>query len=403
MKLPKKTLIAILSAFFIAGAVQASSVPVEEATPLSNRASVNIDNWQQQRANGLSHLQHIMPNIMAVNAQDVYNIDYQATDYSLYEIPSVAALIAHPAVSSMVVLKGNKVVMESYKAHIDRESTLSAQSSTKSIMYILLNKALSNGDIALDDKVEKYLPKIGAGFKGRTVGEVASMAINHNVAELAAYLGDEKALVMFDRDERMIGLRRNESGEALKDFIQDIELAPGASSNEWNGEMANYATINTSVLGLLVEKASGVSLAKQVRDMMHQVGGENTVYMGTDFDGVPMVGASFLFSPVDFARYGRLLIENKAQVQKDIQAAKNDGQPVPPEWAHVDSYYYKSAIINDYGIGHSGWAGQLIWADPQSDTVVAINSQMNSELPNPSAHSAKLYHAAIDVVKALRN
>jgi CubicO group peptidase (beta-lactamase class C family) len=229
------------------------------------------------------------------------------------------------------------------------------------------------------------------------------MAINHNVAELAAYLGDEKALVMFDRDERMIGLRRNENGEALKDFIQDIELAPGASSNEWNGEMANYATINTSVLGLLVEKASGVSLAKQVRDMMHQVGGENTVYMGTDFDGVPMVGASFLFSPVDFARYGRLLIENKAQVQQDIQAAKNDGQPVPPEWAHVDSYYYKSAIINDYGIGHSGWAGQLIWADPQSDTVVAINSQMNSELPNPSAHSAKLYHAAIDVVKALRN
>ncbi|KKN52488.1 hypothetical protein LCGC14_0612200, partial [marine sediment metagenome] len=66
--------------------------------------------------------------------------------------------------------------------------------------------------------------------------------------------------------------------------------------------------------GLALERATGTPLAEQVRLVLHRVGGENPMYMGTDFAGSPMIGASLVSTTVDFARYGRLLIEDADQV-----------------------------------------------------------------------------------------
>ena len=126
------------------------------------------------------------------------------------------------------------------------------------------------------------------------------------------------------------------------------------------------------------------------------------MYMGTDFDGQPVIGASLLSSTVDFARYGRLLIKGADGVIADRKASKSDGEVVPAELTHVESRYYKSAIHNDFGLGHSGWGGQLLWADPQSGVIIAVNSQVASKLPAPYDHFNKLYTAAIDIVKLYR-
>jgi CubicO group peptidase (beta-lactamase class C family) len=55
--------------------------------------------------------------------------------------------------------------------------------------------------------------------------------------------------------------------------------------------------------------------------------------------------------------------------------------------------------MNQYGLGHSGWAGQLIWADPESGVIIAVNSMIQSELPAPYDHFNKIYNAATDIVK----
>ena len=364
-----------------------------------------IDTWQNGlRAEGLANLHRIMPNLMVVNAQDVFKANYQAKDYELHEIPKVARAMNHPAVSGFVVMtRDGDVLLEHYRNGQDRNSSFSDQSSTKSMGYILLNQAIAAGKIRLSDKVEKHIPEIGPGFKGRTVGDVAAMAVNHNVAELAAYTGDPEALKMFDRDERVIGLQRNDKRETLLDFVKEIQAGGKDGSNTWTGKIANYATINTNVLGLTLERATNVPVSRQVRDVMHKVGGENPMYMGTDFDGVPMIGASMVSSTVDFARYGRLLIENKEQALADQSTAAKKGEVVPTELTHVESRYYKSVIFNEFGLGHGGWGGQLIWADPQSGVVVAFNSQLGSKLPAPYPHYNMLYAAAYDIVKHCRS
>lgn len=393
MKTTIKALVIALSLTATLGMAHADSTP-------SNQVPLNIDTWQQQRAQGLSQLNTITPNVMAVNAQDVFKVDHQKRDYDLHEIPSVARVMNHPAVGSVVIMnRDGDVLLEHYR-DANRNTTFSDQSSTKSMGYVLLNRALKTGSVSLDDKVEQYIGDIGSGFKGRTVGDVAAMAVNHNVAELAAYKGDKDALAMFDHDERVIGLQRNDSRETLREFIPTIKAA--GETNEWDGEIANYATINTSVLGLILEAATNVPLEQQVRELMHDIGGENTVYMGTDFAGTPVIGASMMSSTIDFARYGRLLISDAEMTKQDIKDAQQQGEVVPAELTAVEGRYYKSAIMNQYGVGHSGWGGQLLWADPESGTVVAINSRVGSELAAPYDHFVKLYTAAIDVVKDQR-
>ncbi|MEH6577673.1 MAG: serine hydrolase [Amphritea sp.] len=366
--------------------------------------ALSIDNWQSTRAEGMINLQRIIPNLMTVNAQDVYPLNHQVRNYDLHEIPSVARLLNHPAVAGMVVMKAcGKVLLEHYKNGNDRNTTFSIQSSTKAIGYLLLNHALKAGKISLEDNVEQYIPRIGSGFRGRSVADVAAMAVHHNVAELAAYTGDPEAMEMYDRDERIIGLARNDEQETLRQFILQIAAAGDDGSNQWQGEIANYATINTSVLGLILENAMQVPLMVQVRALLHEIGGENPVHIGTDFEGTPVMGASMLMSTVDFARYGRLLIADKEQVLSDREAASVYGELVPADLTYVESRYYKSAIHNEFGIGHSGWAGQLVWVDPESDVVIAVNGQLASELPAPFDHFLKLYQGAIDVVKYCRS
>jgi CubicO group peptidase (beta-lactamase class C family) len=363
----------------------------------------NIDNWEEHRAEGLAHLHRIMTNVMVVNAQDVFPLNYQARDYALHEIPSVARVMNHPAVSGLVVITDDgDVLLEHYGNGKDRNSTFSDQSATKSSGWILLNKALSESKISLDDNVEKHIPEIGPGFKGRTIGDVAAMAVHHNVAELAAYKGDPVALKMFKRSDVVFGFGRNAKQETLVEFVQTIEAGGENGSNEWKGATVNYASINTNVLALAIQRATKVPFAKQVRRLLHKAGGVNPVYMGTDFDGVPMISGDMCSSTVDFARYGRLLIEDKAQVLADRRASKSAGQVVPAELLHIESRYYKSAVHNEFGIGHSGWGGQVIWADPESGVIVAANSQLASKLPAPYPHFNMLYAAAYDIVKHQR-
>ena len=294
------------------------------------------------------------------------------------------------------------ILLEYYRNGECRLSAFSDQSSTKSMSYLLLNQAIKDGVISLDDKVEKHIPEVGSGYRGRTIGDVASMNVNHNIDELLAYTGDPEALEMFDRDERVIGFQRNDKKETLNDFVKDIKAGGENGSNEWNGEIARYTTVNTNVLALALINAYEAAPDKHVRQILHKIGGENPVYMGTDFDGIPMLGASMISSTIDFARFGRLLIEDSEQVIKDGKAAVNDGQLVPAAITFVDSKYYKSAIHNEYGIGHSGWGGQLIWADPVCGVSIAINSTLESVLPAPYDHFNKEYEAAIDIVKYYR-
>jgi CubicO group peptidase (beta-lactamase class C family) len=366
--------------------------------------AVNIDNWQKgHRAYGLANITRIAANQSVVNAEDVFPLNLQARDYAIHELPSVARVLSHPAVSGLVVMtEDGDVLLEHYSRGNDRDTIFSSQSATKSVGYLLLNRALKDGKIRMDTKVEQILPEVGTGFHGRTIQEVASMAVYHNLNETLAYEGDPAAKELYDVDERAIGHHRNPKRETLSDFITLLKPGGEDGSNEWQGEYANYASINTIVLTLEIDRVSDLPVSRQVRNLMHDIGGEKSAFMATDFDGVPALGTGFALSTLDSARYCRLLIADKDQVSADIEASKTAGQPLPSSYAPAPTRYYKSAMMNQYGIGHTGWGGQLFWADPESGVIIAINGQLMSKSPASADHFRMIQTAAFDIVRHQR-
>ena len=125
--------------------------------------------------------------------------------------------------------------------------------------------------------------------------------------------------------------------------------------------------------------------------------------MATDYEGHPIVAGGLVVSCRDFARLGLLVADkSKEQFEKELAEAQDRGGNVPADVTTVLSKYYQSGMWNQYGVGHSGWGGALIWVDPISGTVVALNTQVRSQLPAPYDHYHKLYEAAIEVVKYRR-
>ena len=339
---------------------------------------------------------------MGVNAQDVFPLKDLNHDYTLHEIPSVVRALRHPAVSAFVVMKDDgTMLMEQYANGNSRDTVFSAQSATKSFGYLLLNDALVSGKIDLNDKIETHIPNIGPGYHDRTVGDVAAMSVNHNVAELAAYAGGPEAFRLYKESDAIFGFARNDAQMTLEEYVPQVQVGPGGST-VWKGDIANYASINTNVVTLAIQNATGKPAADIVRRILHKVGGEHSVYMLPDFSGLPMLSGGMALRARDMARYTRLLIEDKERVLKDREAAFREGGRVPPEIMFVESRYYKSAIHNEYGIGHSGWGGQVVFADPESGAVVVIHGQTSSRNAAPNEYYNMAYEAIYDIIKHVR-
>ena len=133
--------------------------------------------------------------------------------------------------------------------------------------------------------------------------------------------------------------------------------------------------------GWVLERAMHIPLSLQVRNIMHEIGGENTVYMTLDHVGTPMIGAGLVMTTRDFARYGMLLRDSEY-----IQAIKTiSGTKV------TDTISYSHSLnIFDYGYGHAGWGGQYIFANPEAGIVVAVFGGIKGDDPIKTSYYQKI-------------
>ncbi|MCP3801368.1 beta-lactamase family protein [Allokutzneria sp. A3M-2-11 16] len=123
-------------------------------------------------------------------------------------------------------------------------------SSTKTVMATLVLQLVAEGELALADPVEKWLPGEVPGGKAITV----RMLLNHT-SGLADYTADPAVV------PSIVGKGRRgwTSAELLAVGVKhDPLFAPGT---KWDYSNTNYAAI-----GALLERVTGVSLADLVRD-----------------------------------------------------------------------------------------------------------------------------------------
>lgn len=276
-------------------------------------------------------------------------------------------------------------------------------SLTKSVTSMLVGIALERGEIgAVTDQVVDHLPQLrGSGYDGVTLAHLLDMTSG---------VGDLEDWTVPDAPVRRFEAAVTTGGSVLDVIRSTPRLrAPGAAFM--------YSTLDSHVIGWILEAATGKTLARYAEERLWgPIGAEaDAFYFLTRGRPRTALGGGSLNATVrDVARVGMVM----------ASAGRLDGQQiVPAEWVARSRgselpALEVGAIDGGGGYPHYGYAnqwwtlggerraftglgvhGQYLWVDPDSETVIVKTSAWND--PDDAARDRETCAALSAVVAAV--
>lgn len=294
--------------------------------------------------------------------------------------------MAETKAAGLMVLQDGKIVFEDYGLDFRPTERWTSFSVAKSFTSTLLGAAIRDGKIAsVDTPVTAILPELtGTAYDGVTVGQVATMTSGVKWNEDYADPNSDVA--------KMLGIAPV-AGES-----QAVTYARTLKREAPAGQKWVYKTLETNLLGLIVERATGKSLAAYAAEkIVGPAGFTGGLFWMQDLTGSNIGGCCLSLRLADYARMGQWVMEG--------------AQPsVPMDWfdkagsAQVDlgggyGYGYQWWTYPE-GFGAQGIFGQAITIVPAQKLVIAVVSNY------PTATGKALTEArrkmVADVVAATR-
>lgn len=357
-------------------------------TPLL-ASGLDYTNWQDVgRGEGLRNFDKVAHRVLTTNPSNTLSLTpTSSTDYEIYKLPAVQALQNHPALDGLVVLHQGKLVHEFYGPNGDQGRPHSCQSSSKTVISILLDRLLQEQKLDFSRKVKEFIPDMGSGYAEATFQDVLNMNVTNGHDELASYAGKADHVA---REESGWGWRTPLKGapEFPKDYIRSIK-----SDNVTNTTgKYSYKSPNTTLSGWIIEILKEESLQQQVLKVMEDVRGEKPVSIVVDKLGWPCTMGGFIMTTRDFARYGLLLANMSPEYLKTLRSGG-------VSMGSLNMKYHNQTYTDGESLGHAGWGGQWIWVHPETQTVIAVHSSIESKNPAPPEYAQLLINASQEIVK----
>ncbi len=280
-----------------------------------------------------------------------------------FDTPMRAALDAYLAANGtagIMVLQDGKVRYEEYALGLEPTDRWTSFSVAKSFTSTLLGAAIADGAIAgLDVRVTEIIPALSnTAYAGVTVRQIATMtsgvAWNENYADPNSDVAKMLAI------------------EPVAGESQAVTYAKTLEREAPAGEKWVYKTLETNLLGLIVEEATGRSLAAYASEkLVHQVGFAGPLFWMQDLTGGNIGGCCLSLRLSDYARFGQFVLEGGKGVVPDGWFADATASKV--RWDGGFGYGYQWWTY-PVGYGAQGIFGQSITILPEQDMVVAIVS-----------------------------
>jgi CubicO group peptidase (beta-lactamase class C family) len=272
--------------------------------------------------------------------------------------------------NALLVMKDGKIVYEKYLNNSDAQTRFMGWSMTKSFTSVLVGFALAEGRIkSLDDRIDTYLPELkGGAYEGVTIRQIMQMRSGVDYEERYDFANPGIAAT-------------NHINALVKNVTRFADPARTLTRAHKPGEVFQYKTIDTAVLGWLVERVSGGSTiaSYMAQRLWEPLGAESDGYFimdGPPGTGREFNGAGFNATLRDYARFGLMMMNG---------GRANGRQIVSPEWVALSTKPTESsqpARGENMGYGMQWWTfgddayaalglqGQYIFVDPKTRTVV---------------------------------
>jgi CubicO group peptidase (beta-lactamase class C family) len=279
-------------------------------------------------------------------------------------------------VAGFLVLHDNHIAVERYFHGADRNSRFVSQSVSKSIVSILIGAAVGDGTVkSIDDRVTKYLPYLSdSGYRDVTVKNLLQMSTGVDYSE---DYRDPKS------GAALIGaalLTGNPSFKGFAESIRPTSVRPGTKFE--------YQSVNTQVLGLLLESATHRRLNEYAQERLWEKIGAQSDAFFYESKNQPDTCAFACFNATvrDYARVGLLMLEGGALGGKRVISAQWVHDSTTPDAPYLepraggpeggDGYAYQWWIPpgNDGAFEAEGIYGQCIYVNPSRHVVIVQTS-----------------------------
>lgn len=284
-------------------------------------------------------------------------------------------LLARSRTQGFLVIKDGKIVDERYFNGANDKSRFTSWSVAKSFTSTLVGLALADGRIkSLDEPITTYLPELkGSGYDGVPISDILEMSSGVKFNEEYGK-GESDVVIMWRKT-------MEEESETLASYAKSLGRAEGP------GTKFVYRSIDTGVLGMLVKRVTGESLADMLSQRIWQpLGMESDATWLTDRPGPGALEAAYCCINArlrDYGRFGLLFLNRGKAGDKQVvpswwvsQATTPQSPPV--QWGRLfpndpGGYGYQWWLIEP-GPRHSysaeGVFFQFVYVMPKYNTVI---------------------------------
>ncbi len=311
---------------------------------LASRTDTFTGRWVAWKSSGVEDYL-LFPSQTINNAPPKFYFDNEDQNLNLEQIKyqykgeshttNLDSLLESTGTTAFIVIKDDTILYEKYFNDYQRDSIVTSFSIAKSFTSLMVGKAIDEGFIeSLEDPVTRYLP------------ELLTIDPNYEKITLEHLLSMKSGIAFKDTDIPWHDKSRAYYHPELRRVVTQLPL------KEAPGKNFAYNTFNPIILGIVIERATGITVSEYFETRFWKVLGmefDASWSIDSVSDNMVKMESGLNARAIDYAKMGRLFLQN---------GNWNGNQIISAEWIEQSTLINpnnKVAKIGDNFFYQNGW------------------------------------------------
>ncbi len=275
-------------------------------------------------------------------------------------------LLVSTQTTAFLIIKDDRLIYENYFNGYERDSINTSFSVAKSFVSALVGIAIDEGLIDnVDDPITKYIPELqdkDSRYSAITIKHLLSMSSGLRYVEEETPFSDDTK-TYYDPNLRAVAL--------------------SAVIEEEPGKTFHYNNYNYLLLGIILERATGMPVARYMEQKLWKpLGMESSTSWSLDSEvsGFEKMESGINARAIDFAKFGRLYLNNGSnwngeQVisEKWVSTSTSANSTSDPSIEYQDGWWIyplQDGVDNNRHFSARGNLGQFIYVAPEERLII---------------------------------
>lgn len=302
------------------------------------------------------------------------------------ELPMTEILRDRLNYESLVILKDGKLLNEWYWNGMNKDQIHLMMSTTKSFTGIIVNQLIAEGKVKRNALISDYLPELkeSEGFRDATVEHVLDMRSGIKIEFTPGFIWDERMTNV----QQWNGVNKYPELKSILDFGKTIRQR----SDVKTGQAFDYQCVNTEMLGMLIQRVTGKTAAKNLEERIwKKIGVEHNAFIQSNANGEAVMSGGLNATTRDVVLMMDVLVNggkarngNRILPEFFIKELMEGNKAVKDAWQYQDfakllsTAWYKDQIrvLDVDGTKYMifvGIHGQVFAGHPKSGVVIGLN------------------------------